>query len=97
MPPFGKAIAARVAADGVDPSQVRANAPETVNPEAYKAMRAQRVPVAATHTNLFFVLLGLIALHIVAVVMTDVKRGGNVISAMFSGRKVLAEPPADPH
>ncbi len=97
MPPFGKAIATWVAADGVDPSQVRPNAPETVNPVAYKEMRSMRGPYAQTHTTLFYVLLGLIALHIFAVVMTDVKRGGNIISAMFSGRKTLSEPPADPH
>ncbi len=97
MPPFGRAIAARVVADGLDPSQVRPNAPETVDPVAYKEMRTMRGPYASTHTNMFFILLGLIVVHILAVVMTDVKRGGNIISAMFSGRKVLGEPPADPH
>ena len=96
MPPFGKAIAARVAAAGVAASQVRPGAPDKVDPEAFKAMRAMRAPVSFVHTNLFFVLLGLIVLHIFAVVLTDVKRGGNIISAMFSGRKVLADPPADP-
>lgn len=98
MPPFGKTIAANVAARGVDPSQVRPNAPETVDPEAYKAMRARRAPVVETHETMYFVLLGLIALHVLAVVLTEVKHGGTIISAMFSGRKAFASPPADrPH
>jgi len=95
MPPFGKTIAAKVAASGVDPSQVRPNTPETVDPEAYKAMRAMRAPVVETHEIMYFVLLGLIALHVTAVVLTELKHGGNIISAMFSGRKSFANPPAD--
>lgn len=95
MPPFGKAIATNVAANGVDPSQVRPYAPETVNAEAYKAMRDMRAPVVETHEIMYFVLLGLIALHIIAVVLTELKHGGNIISAMFSGRKTFANPPAD--
>ena len=95
MPPFGSAIAAKVAAGGVDPEQVRPNAPETVDPEAYKAMRSLRAPVVETHELMYFVLLGLIALHIFAVVLTEIKHGGNIISAMVSGRKSFVDPPAD--
>ncbi len=95
MPPFGTTIAADVAASGLDPSQVRPYAPETVDPEAYKAMRDMRAPVVETHEIMYFVLLGLIALHILAVVLTELKHGGNIVSAMFSGRKTFASPPAD--
>ena len=95
MPPFGKTIATNVAANGLEPSQVRPYAPETVDPEAYQAMRDMRAPVVATHEIMYFVLLGLIALHIFAVVLTELKHGGNIISAMFSGRKTFANPPAD--
>ena len=95
MPPFGKTIAANVAASGVDPSQVRPYAPETVDPEAYKAMRDKRAPVVETHELMYFVLLGLITLHILAVALTELRHGGNIVSAMFSGRKTFANPPAD--
>jgi len=95
MPPFGKTIATNVAASGVDPSQVRPYAPETVDPDAYKAMRDWRTPVVETHAIMYFVLLGLITLHILAVVMTELKHGGNIVSAMFSGRKSFSNPPAD--
>lgn len=95
MPPFGKAIAADVAASGLDPSQVRPYAPETVDPEAYKAMRDMRAPVVEMHEIMYFVLLVLIALHILAVVLTELKHGGNIVSAMFSGRKTFSGAPVD--
>lgn len=95
MPPLGGYFAEWVVADGLDPSQVRPYAPETVNPDTYKAMRALRSPVISTHETMYFVLLGLIALHIAAVVLTDIKRGGTIISAMFTGRKILPRPPSD--
>lgn len=95
MPPFGNAIAADVAVGGIAPSLVRPYAPETVDPEAYKAMRDMRAPVAEAHQFIYFVLLGLIALHVFAVVLTELKHGGNIISAMFSGRKTFANTPAD--
>ena len=95
MPPFGKSIAEDVAASGLDPNQVRPYAPETVDPEAYKSMRTMRAPVVETHEIMYFVLLGLITLHILAVVLTELKHGGNIVSAMFSGRKTFSGPPAD--
>jgi cytochrome b len=34
-------------------------------------------------------------IHILAVVVTELHEGGNLISAMFAGKKVLSVPPAD--
>jgi len=34
-------------------------------------------------------------LHILAVVVTELREGGSLVSAMFSGRKVLGRPPVD--
>ncbi len=95
MPPFGGYFAEWVAADGLDPSQVLPYAPETVNPEAYQAMRDMRAPVIETHEIMYFALLGMIALHILAVVLTELRHGGTIISAMFTGRKAYREPPVD--
>lgn len=95
MPPFGRAIAERIAAPGLDPSQVRPYAPETVNPEAYNTMRAMRAPVVATHELTYFVLLGLIALHLIAIVLAELKHGGTIVSAMITGVKTFTRSPAD--
>jgi len=37
----------------------------------------------------------MIVVHIGAVVITELKSGAGIISAMFSGRKVLSEKPVD--
>ncbi len=45
--------------------------------------------------TMYFVLLGLVVLHIMAIVRTEIKRGGNIISAVISGRKAFVNLPAD--
>ena len=40
-------------------------------------------------------LIGFATVHILAVAVTELREGGNLISAMFSGKKVLSRPPAD--
>jgi cytochrome b len=41
------------------------------------------------------VLLVVAVIHILAVVVTELREGGNLVSAMFSGKKVLGEKPTD--
>jgi cytochrome b len=96
MPPFGQYFAEWVASPDLDPSQVRPYAPETVNEESYKEMRAFRAPIIRTHYVTYFALLVLILLHVVAVVVTEVREGGAIVSAMFTGRKLLTEE-EEPH
>lgn len=92
MPPFGGYFAEWVAEPDKDPSLVRPYAPETVNETSYQEMRDFRGPVIATHLNNYYVLLALILIHVLAVITVEVRKGGNIISAMFTGRKTL---PAD--
>jgi cytochrome b len=54
-----------------------------------------RLPVVRIHYYGFYTLLALALMHILAVVVTEVRGGGGLISAMFTGKKVLSEPPAD--
>jgi cytochrome b len=37
----------------------------------------------------------MIVLHIAGVVMTELKEGGNIVSAMFTGKKTLSGKPVD--
>ncbi|MGB5397702.1 MAG: cytochrome b/b6 domain-containing protein, partial [Gammaproteobacteria bacterium] len=94
-PPVGSWIASWIAASGVDPATLAPYAKETYDPVAYEAMRAFRQPFITVHEYNFFALLGLILLHILAVVKTELSEGGNLISAMFTGKKVLSQTPAD--
>lgn len=94
-PPIGSWIAAWIAAPGVDPATLMPYAKETYDAVAYEAMRDFRKPFITVHYYGFYVLLGLILIHILAVVITELREGGNLISAMFTGKKVLSQTPAD--
>lgn len=94
-PPIGSWIAGWVAAPGIDPATLLPYAKETYDAVAYEEMRAFRKPFITVHEYGFYLLLGLIFVHILAVVITELREGGNLISAMFTGRKVLNQEPAD--
>jgi cytochrome b len=94
-PPIGAWIADRIAAPGVDPATLVPYAKEMYDQTAYEAMRAFRNPFITIHYYNFFVLIFFAVIHILAVVVTELREGGNLISAMFSGRKVLNVPPAN--
>lgn len=94
-PPLGAWIASWIAAPGVDPGTLVPYTKEMYDAAAYESMRAFRSPFITLHYYNFYALLALIILHIVAVVVTELREGGNLISAMFTGKKVLSKIPAD--
>jgi Ni/Fe-hydrogenase 1 B-type cytochrome subunit len=94
-PPLGSLLAGQVAAPGIDPATLVPYAPEMYDKAAYEAMRAFRKPFIIVHYYNFHVLLAFALLHILAVVVTEQREGGNLVSAMISGRKVLDQTPAD--
>jgi len=94
-PPLGGWIAGWVAAAGIDSATLVPYAPEMYDEAAYEAMRAFRKPFITAHEYGFYTLLVFAALHILAVVVTELREGGGLVSAMITGRKVLSGPPAD--
>jgi cytochrome b len=94
-PPFGSFMAEWVAAPGVDPDLVVPYAPTLYDADAYAAMREFRGPMVKIHYYVFYALVFFASLHVVAVVVTELRGGGNLVSAMFTGRKILAPPLAD--
>ena len=66
-----------------------------VDPVSWEAMRSFRSPFVTVHYWTFYVLLGAVTLHIAGVVVTELREGGGIISAMFTGRKVFDQPPVD--
>lgn len=94
-PPLGAWIAGWIAAPGVDPATLVPYAKEMYDPAAFEAMRAFRGPFIEIHETNFFVLCLVVLVHIVAVVVTELRGGGNLVSAMISGRKVLRGKPED--
>jgi len=94
-PPIGAWIADWIAAPGIDPATLMPYAKETYDQAAYESMRAFRKPFITIHYYGFYALLVVSVLHILAVVVTELREGGSLVSAMFSGRKVLGRPPVD--
>jgi Ni/Fe-hydrogenase 1 B-type cytochrome subunit len=95
MPPLGGVMRDWVAGTTHDPALVQPYSPETVDPEAYADMRAFRAPIVEIHELNFYVLVVLIAIHITAAVVTELREGGTIISAMFTGRKAHRRRPVD--
>lgn len=94
-PPIGHWIAKWVAAPGIDPGTLVPNAPDMVDKAAWDSMRAFRKPFIVSHVYAYYALLVLVALHLVGVVITEIREGGNLISATFSGTKILSRRPVD--
>lgn len=98
MPPFGHQIAEWVAAGDGDPDKIAELKPGSkanINEAAYADMRAFRKPFITLHKVVFYLLCITIALHIIAVIFTEIREKSNLISAMFTGRKIFSSPPVD--
>ena len=94
-PPFGYWVAAWIAAPGVDPATLAPYNKTGIDPAAWGAMRAFRSPIVTIHLWNFYVLMVAIVIHIVGVVVTELREGGAIVSAMFTGRKMIDREPAD--
>lgn len=95
MAPIGYWIAQWVAAPGISPDTLLPYASEMYDEVAYESMRAFRKPFVVTHLYCFYVLVIVVAIHIAAVIITDIKEGGSIISAIFTGRKIIHGQPVD--
>jgi len=94
-PPLGSLIAGWVAAPGVEPVTLLPYAPQMYDEAAYEAMRDFRKPFILVHYYGFFVLITVASIHILAVVIAEIRERNGLVSAMISGNKVLSGPPVD--
>ncbi|RLL55980.1 cytochrome b/b6 domain-containing protein [Mariprofundus sp. EBB-1] len=94
-PPFGSTFAAQVAAEGVDPVTIKPYDKTGTDAAKYKELKAFKHIYGEIHLYAAYALLALIFLHIFAVVRAELTEGGGLVSAMFSGKKVLSKEPED--
>ena len=66
-----------------------------VDKAAFDSMRAFRKPFIVSHVYTYYALLAVVALHLSGVVIAEIREGGNLISATFSGTKILSGRPVD--
>ncbi len=95
-PPFGSWIAHWIAAPNVDPSALTPLTRNLMDQTAYAAMRSLRAPFAEIHEFTFYLVALVVVGHVAAVVVTELREGGTLVSAMFTGRKIIAGRPEDP-
>ena len=98
LPPFGHEIAEWVTGSGEDHSKLanlKPGSKEGVDPEGYKEMREFRKPFITVHVYVFYILVIAILLHIMGVVVTELKEKSGLVSAMFTGKKVFSKKPID--
>ena len=98
MPPFGNQVIEYIAA--VDENQnrlgeVRAGYKDNIDEQAYAVMRTFRKPFITTHYFVFFILLAAIILHIIGVIVTEIKEKNAIVSAMITGKKYFKSRPVD--
>ena len=97
MPPFGNNIAEWVAQTDQQGNAInlKAGSKVGVNEIAYAEMREFRKPFINTHYYIFYVLVFIIMVHILFVVLAEIKEKNGLVSAMFTGKKILSKKPMD--
>ena len=95
FPPLGHWVARWIAAPGVDPAHLVPYSPQMYDKAPYTDMRAIRAPFATAHVYGFYQLAIAVVVHVAGVVITELHEGGSLISAMFTGRKVISGKPVD--
>lgn len=94
-PPIGNKVKAWIAEDVSKADVIKPYSKENVNKAKYKEMRSFRKPYITFHKKTYFVFITLIILHVAAAIITDIREGNGIISAMFSGKKGFKKKPVD--
>jgi cytochrome b len=89
-PPFGSTAKEFLGNTTVDGAPLTPFNLDKADPEKKARFDAFRKPVGTIHLYAAWLLWLLIAIHVAAVVITDIREGGAIISAMFTGKKMLS-------
>ena len=94
-PPFGSLVADYIAAPGTDPASIQPYVSTGTDDEKVKILKMFKDPFGTIHIYTSYVLMFMIVLHIFFVVRAEIREGGSLITAMFTGKKVLTKKPVD--
>ena len=95
MAPFGNSIKEWIATDSSTVELVKPYSKEGINAETYKEMRDVRKPFIMVHYYVFYIMLGAVLLHLLGVLVSEIRERNGLVSAMITGKKVFAEKPFD--
>lgn len=94
-PPLGSTIQSYLADTNTEPASLKPYDETGVNAEKASAIKPIKGLAGKIHVYGVYLLLLLILLHLFAVIYTEVKRQPGIISAMFSGKKMIQGQPKD--
>lgn len=95
MPPFGEQVKSWVAESEASAAKIKPYSKEGVDEVAYKKMRDFRKPFIELHEIAYNILWVVIILHLLGVVVTELRERNGLVSAMFTGKKVFEDTPVD--
>jgi len=95
FPPFGDTVRGYLAAVGVDPSTLRVGSDQGMDPVRLKRVLAIKDAFGNVHVWSAYTVVVLVIAHVAGVVSVEIRKGGGLVSAMFTGRKMLAVDPID--
>lgn len=94
-PPFGSLVTEYIAEPGTDPDSIKPYMPDGTDKEKVDKLKAFKGPFGKIHIYGSYVLMFMIVLHIFFVVRAEIREGGSLITAMFTGKKILSGKPED--
>jgi cytochrome b len=94
-PPLGSFVADYITQPGTDPDSIQPYVDAGTDQEKVKKLKAFKGPFGKVHIYTSYVLMFMIALHIFVVIRIEIREGGSLISAMFTGKKILTKKPVD--
>lgn len=94
-PPFGGAIAQYIADENTSAQNIKPYDKRGSDPQKLAKIKTVKDIAGEVHELAAFTLMFIILLHIFIVVRMEVREGGGLISAMFSGKKIVSEKPED--
>ena len=94
-PPFGSLVAEYIAEPGTDPDSILPYVATGTDKDRVASLKAFKKPFGKIHLYSSYVLMFMIVLHIFFVVRVEITEGGSLITAMFTGKKILTKKPVD--
>ncbi|RYV03931.1 cytochrome B [Shewanella sp. OPT22] len=88
-PPFGSTVQTFIAERGEMPSKIRPYDATFVDSAAMEQLKPFKSLMGNVHRYSVYLLMLLIVMHILAAIKTEVKQHPGIISAMFSGNKLI--------
>lgn len=94
-PPFGSLVTEYIVESDTDPSSILPYVATGTDIDKVASLKAFKGPFGKVHIYSSYVLMFMIVVHIFFVVRVEIKEGGSLITAMFTGKKILTKKPVD--